>query len=424
MKTTLNKQPTSVEIKVTLDKNDLESARLKALDRMAKDLKIAGFRKGKAPANVVEKNVDPNELASQTLDIAVRTVLPKAFDKEKIQPISVPNVAIEKYVPGEMAEFTIKSDILPEIKLGNYRKLKTKMQPTDVKATDVTDVLERVAKGFSEKKVTKRAAKLSDEVIIDFVGKKDDKAFEGGSAKDFSLELGSGQFIPGFEEGIVGKSSGDKFDLKLAFPKDYHNKELAGTKVVFEVLVKQVNEVVTPKIDDELAKKAGSFKTLKEFKDDIKKNLESQNKHRADEKYKDELIMELVNNSDIEAPETLVAEQLQFVRQDLERNLASRGTTFEQYFKDIKKSEEEWEKEAKQVATDRVKASIALQTLSKELDVIVDEAEVESKIAELKDVYQKNADAMKQLEDPRVRADVKNRLRVEKTLDALVKANA
>lgn len=423
MKTTLTKNPTSVEIKVTLDKKELESARVKALSRMAKDLKIAGFRKGKAPANVVEKHVDPNELASQTLDVAVRVAIPKVFTDD-LQVVSAPNVTIEKYVPGEMTEFTIKADILPEVKLGNHTKLKAKKVGSDIKAEDVSDVLNRIAKSFAEKKVVKRAAKMSDEVIIDFVGKKDDVAFDGGTAKDFALELGSGQFIPGFEEGVVGKKSGDKFDLELTFPKDYHNKDLAGAKVVFETLVKQVNSIESPKLDDELAKRTGSFETLKDLKADIKKNLEAQSDQRAMDKYKDDLVMELVKASKIEAPETLVADQLKFIREDLERNLRSRGTTFEQYFKDIKKTEEEWEKEAKAVAEDRVKASIALQTLAKELKIEVSEAEANAKIAELREVYKKDENAVKQLEDPRVQADIKNRLRIEKTLDALVKANA
>jgi trigger factor len=424
MKTTLNLHATSAEITVTLNKEDLESARLKALARLAGEMKIAGFRKGKAPANVVEKHVDANELASQTLDVAVRVALPKAFKSTKVQPISVPQVDVHKYVPGEMVEFIVKSDIMPEVKLGNYRKLKTKKSSIETKADDVDDVLGRIAKSFAEKKVVKRKAKLTDEVVIDFVGKKDDKAFEGGSAKDFKLELGSGQFIPGFEDGVVGHESGDKFDLKLTFPKEYHNKDLAGAKVIFEVLVKQVNETVTPKLDDELAKKTGGFQTLKDLKADIKKNLQAQNNHRTDEMYKDDLVKELAENSQVEIPETLVADQIRFIREDFERNLQARGTNLQQHLEDTKKSEEEWEKEAKEIATSRVKSMLILQELAKELKVEVTDKEVDQKLVELQKVYQKDVGALKHLDDPRAKADIKNRLRVEKTLDALAKANA
>jgi len=424
MKTILNKNASSAEITVTLSKEDLESARLKALAGLAGSLKIAGFRKGKAPANIVEKHVDANELSSRTLDVAIRTALPKAFAKEKVQPISVPHVDVHKYVPGEMIEFVAKSDIMPEIKLGDWRKLKAKKLAVETKATDVDDVLGRIAKSFAEKKVVRRKAKLGDEVVIDFVGKRDDVAFEGGSAKDFKLELGSGQLIPGFEDGVVGHESGDKFDLKLTFPKDYHNMDLAGAKVMFEVLVKQVNENVLPKIDDELAKKSGGFGTLKELKADIKKNLEAQNTHQIEEKFKNDLVMELVMTSKVEAPETLVADQTRFLSEDFERNLKARGTSMEQYLKNTKKTEADWEKEVKQAAENRVKTMLVLQTLASDLKIEVAEKEVEQKIAELNQVYQKDPNALKQLDTPQAKADIQNRLRVEKTLDALAKANA
>jgi trigger factor len=424
MKTTLKLSATSAEINVTLDQEDLESARLKALAYLAGNLKIAGFRKGKAPANIVEKHVDANELASQTLDSAVRTALPQVFATAKIQPISIPQVDVHKYVPGEMAEFVVKSDRLPEIKLGNWRKLKTKKPTLETKPTDIEDVLGRIAKGFAEKKVVKRKAHTGDEAIIDFVGKKAGTAFKGGTAKDFKLELGSNQFIPGFEAGIVGHESGDKFDLKLTFPKSYHNQDLAGAKVVFAVLLKQVNEIIIPKIDDQLAQKVGDFKNLKELKADVKKNLQARNDHHSIEQYKDGLVAELVNGSQVAAPATLVADQVRFIREDFERNLQTHSLSFEKYLEDAKKTESDWEKEAEQAATNRVKAMLVLQTLADELKIAVTDPEVAEKITELKTVYQKEPTALKQLDDPRAKADVKNRLRIEKTLDALVQANA
>ena len=331
MKFTTNKKKTSVEFDVEFTSKDFEPARLKALARLARNLKIPGFRNGKAPANVVEQHVNPNELAMQTLDIMVREAIPKIYTEAKLQPISAPNVDIKKFVPGETAEVTISSDIMPDVKLADYTKLKAKYEKPEVGAKDVDDVLNRIAESYAESKVVKRAAKLTDEVIIDFVGKKDGVAFDGGSAKDFKLRLGSGQFIPGFEEGIVGHESGDKFDLNLKFPKEYHSKELAGAAVVFEVLVKQVNEMATPKIDDELAKKTGAFPTLKELKADIKKNLEAQAEQRAEESYQDALLNELVQGSKTEAPEALVKEQAEHIKGDLLQNLKARGSNLEEY---------------------------------------------------------------------------------------------
>ena len=424
MKTSSKKLTTSAEITVTFDRNDLEPARIKALARLAQGMKISGFRKGKAPANVVEKHVDPNELATQTLDIAIRGSLPEVFAKEKIAPVSMPHVNVTKYVPGEMAEFTVEADILPEVKLGDYKKLKTKRDKVEIKDSDVEDTLNRIAKVNATPKVVKRAAKIGDQVIIDFVGKKDGIAFEGGSGKDVKLELGSNQFIPGFEDGVVGHESGDKFTLNLTFPEKYHNADLAGQATTFEVLLKQVNELEIPPLDDKLAEKTGAFKTLTELKDDIKKNLKAQAERQAEEKYKDALVMELVKSSQVEAPKSLVKDQYDSIERDLEQNLRSRGIKSEDYFGASGQSREEWEKEAQKVAEERILASIVLQTLAKELKIDIDDKAVDEKVAELKTVYQKDENAVQQLDDPRVRADIKNRMKIDATIAKLIELNA
>ena len=285
-------------------------------------------------------------------------------------------------------------------------------------------MLENIANSYAEKKAIKRAAKLTDEVIIDFTGKKGGVAFPGGSAKDFKLVLGSKSLIPGFEEGIVGHEPGDKFTLDLTFPKDYGMTDLAGAKTSFEILLKQVNEVKTPDINDELAKKVGPFDDLKALKADIKKNLELQTAQREGEKFKDDLIKALVKKSNIPAPEILIDDQMRIIRDDLNRNAASKGISLEEYLKRAGKTEEEWEKEARKVAEERVKASLGLQTVAVENKVTVSDEEVSAKIAELKDVYRKSPEALKSLKDPNVKMDIKNRMIIEKTLDFLVKENS
>lgn len=423
MKTTAKKlSDTRIEIKVTLDAKDLKSASEKALERLAKDIKVEGFRKGKVPTEVAKKFIPENDLNAETIDIAVRSTVIEAFAKNEKSPLAIPNVNVTKYVPGEMAEYTAEADILPEIKLGDYKNLGVKLEKYTATEKDIKQVLNNIVNSFSEKKAIKRAAKDTDEVIIDFVGKKDDKAFDGGSAKDYHLTLGSKTFIPGFEEGIIGHEPGDKFNLELTFPKDYHMKDLAGAKTVFEVLLKQVNEVTLPKVDDELAKKCGPFKTLAELKSDIKKNIEAQNNHRFEEKYKDDLVEALVKKSKISAPEILINDQLRLIKDDLTRNAMSQGITFEQYLERGGETIETWGKEAKKLAEARVKASLALQILARDNKINVKDELVEAKIAELRDVYKKSPEAIKSLKDPNVRMDIKNRMIIEETLNFLVKS--
>lgn len=423
MKTTVkNISKTRVEIKVVLGEEEMKAAHEKAVERLAQEVKMAGFRKGKAPAKMAEKQLNPNDIAQTAVDIAVREAVPKAFMENQKNPLVIPEVSVTKFIPDQAVEFIARADILPEVKVGNYKKLGVKKPVVKASEKDVKEVLENVAKAYAEKKAVKRKAKLTDEVIIDFVGKLDGKAFQGGTAKDFKLELGSGQFIPGFEDGVVGHEPGDKFDLNLTFPKDYHAKEMAGKKVVFEVLLKQVNEVKAPKFDDAFAEKCGPFKSMDELKADIKKNLTLQNEQKANEQYKDMLVKALVEKSTVQAPEILISDQLRFIKDDITRNAASQGLSFEDFLKQTGQTEEKWEKEAKAIAEERVKASLVLQVLARDQKITVPDEEVSAKIAELRDVYKKSPEALKNLKDPRVRQDVKNRMVIERTMEFLINA--
>lgn len=413
-----------VEITVTLDKEDLKPARDKALEKLAKEIHVEGFRKGKVPTDIAAKFIPENDLNAESIDIAVRTTVIEAFKQAEKSPLVIPSVNVTKYVPDEMAEYTATADIVPEVKLGDFKNLGVKRPTAKVLAKDIDEVLGNLSSSFAEKKVVKREAKLGDEVIIDFVGKKDGEAFSGGSAKDYRLTLGSNTFIPGFEDGIVEHEPGDKFELELTFPKDYGVKSLAGAKTVFEVLLKQVNEIKKAELTDELAKKCGPFKTLDELKTDIKKNLEAQSAHRTEEKFKDDLIKALVKNSKVPAPEILIDDQMRMIREDMTRNAAAQGMNFEDYLKQNGETMENWEKQAREIAAERVKASLALQTLATEQKITVSDDLVMAKIAELKDVYKKSPEALKSLKDPNVKMDIRNRMIIEKTLDFLVKSNS
>ena len=413
-----------IELTVTLEAEDLKKAKDKALEKLAKEVKVEGFRKGKVPVEVARKFIPENDLNAETIDFAVRSTVVAAFQQVEKSPLVLPSVNVTKYVPDETAEYTATADIIPEVKLGDYKKLGVKKPTAKVTDKDVNDVLENIRTSFAEKKVAKKKAELGDEVVIDFVGKKDGEAFKGGSAKDYKLTLGSGAFIPGFEDGIVGHGSGDKFDLKLTFPKDYGVADLAGAKTVFEVLVKQVNEITKPKLDDELAKKCGPFKTVDELKDDIRKNIAMQNEQRLNEKFKDDLIRALVKKSTVPAPEILIDDQVRIIRDDMTRNAASQGMSFEEFLEANKETEESWEKEARKIAKERVQASMVLQNVAVAEKITVSDDDVNAKVAELRDVYKKSPEALKQLKDPNVKNDIRNRLVVEATLDYLVKVNS
>ncbi len=426
MKTTVkNLSDTKVELTIILDAEALANAEQVALVKLSKTVKVPGFRKGKVPASVAAKHVDAQALQEQLLDDAISKAVAEAFLAEKIQALDRPMVDIKKYVPGASLEFTAEVDVLPPVVLGDYKKLGVKAEAEAVKEDDINDVIERMRQGFAEKQDVTRAVKEGDETVIDFIGKKNDVAFDGGTGTDYTLTIGSNQFIPGFEEGIIGHKTGETFDLELEFPADYHAKDLAGEKVVFTTTLKKVVEPVLPAIDDELAKKAGDFKTLKELKADIKREIETQKEREAGDKLKDNLISALIEKSTVPAPDVLVADQMRSIEQDFSQNLSYRGLDLHTYldangFAD----EDDWrEKEVKPTAVKRTQAGLVLNELSKAENISATDAEIDEHVEVHKQQYANNPDVLKQFETPEVRRDIANHYITEKTIERLVELN-
>ncbi len=426
MKTTVKKlSDTKVELTISLGNEELSAAEQVALTKMAADVKVPGFRKGKVPVSVAAKHVNPAALQEQTLDNALSKAVAGAFMAEKIQALDRPAVDVKKFVPGQELEFTAEVEIIPPVKLGNYKKLKAKRQAVKVEDKEVEEIITRMRENFTEKTEVKRAAKEGDEVVIDFTGKKDDVPFDGGAAKDFALKLGSGQFIPGFEEGVIGHKAGETFDLKLTFPKDYHAKELAGADVVFTVTLHKVNELSLPEVNDEFAAKCGPFTSADELKADIKREITAQKEREADEKLKDELVGELADASKVALPELLIDDQIRSIEQDLMQNLMYRGLTLDSYLQTQKfKDKDDWRaKEARPAAEKRVKAGLVLAELSKELGVEVSHEELSTQIEAMKQQYGKDPKIAERFNDPNVHRDIANRMITDKTVEKLIELN-
>jgi len=418
--------PTKVKLTITLGKEELDAAEQVALSKLAREIKVPGFRKGKVPASVAAKNVDPNLLAQQTADDALSKAVAEAFLAENIQALDRPEVELKKFVPGQEMEFTAESEVLPKVKLGDYKKLNVTKEAVKVAATDVNEILERMRDGMSEKTEVERAAKTGDEVTIDFIGKKDGVTFDGGTAEGYELKLGSNSFIPGFEEGIVGKKIGETFDLKLSFPHDYHVADLADANVTFTTTLQKVKELSKPELNDEFAKKADSrLTTLKELKDDIKSELTTQKEREAENKLKDTLVEKLIDVSDIPVPQTLVDDQVRSIEQDMTQNLMYQGLTIEQYIANKGfKDRDDWRaEEVAPAAEKRVKAGLALAELSKVEKIEATADELAEHINLYKQQYANNPDMAKRFDEPEAQRDIANRLITEKTVDRLVELN-
>lgn len=427
MKHTLKKlSPTSVNISVTLDAAELKHAKQLALKQLAPKVKVAGFRPGKVPAHVAEKNIDPSALASEMVEAAINISLNDIITQEELRVLDRPQIELGEFKPEASLIYTAVIEVLPSITLGDHKKLKSKREAIKVAQADIDQVVDRMLVGMAKKKEVERAAKDGDEAWIDFDGRDEkDQPVAGAKGEDYPLALGSDTFIPGFEKGIVGKKAGDEFELPLIFPKDYHSPQLAGAKVNFKVRVKKVTEVVKPELNDAFAKQAGPFENKQQLLDDIKAELTVQKEQQANDKLKDDLLGELVAASDVPVPELLINDQMNSIEQDTMQNLMYRGMTPDQYMASQGyKDRDEWrEKEFKEAAVRRVQSGLVLAELSKVEKIEVTQPELDQKLAALLEQH-KDPQMQKQFDTPDARRDIANRVLTEKTIDRLIELNS
>lgn len=426
MKTTVKRlSDTRVLVTVSLGEPELEAAEQVALKKIAKKIKIDGFRQGKAPVAVVAKHANPNDIAQESLENALSKAVAEAFIDNDIQALERPTVEVQKFVPKNVLEFTAEADVLPTITLGDYKKLKATKPTVSVLAKDVDEVLERIQKGLAIKEETNAAAAMGDEVVIDFVGKQNDEPFDGGTGNEYPLVLGSGSFIPGFEEALVGHKAGEKFDIPLTFPKEYHAKNLAGKKVVFETTIKKVHAVTLPTLNDEFAAKAGPYTSVTDLKKDIKAEITAQREREALDTLKDDLVKQLVEKSKVAAPSVLVDDQVASLEQDMMQNLMYQGMSLNQYLESKEFSDRDaWlKKEVRPAAELRVKSGLVLSELSKVEKIEATADELAERINVFREQYANNLEMAKRFEEPEAQREIANRLLTEKTVDRLVDLN-
>lgn len=420
-----NESETKIKLELTLDASDLSSVKQKTVAKLAKRIKIAGFREGKVPASVAERHLDPNALSAEIAEDAINLFVSDILQQEKLQPIDRPNVDLTKYVVNDTLECTVVFETIPAINLGDFKNLKASKEEIKVEDKEIDDVVERMRLGLSEKKEVERAAQTNDEVWIDFDGKdKKGGAVAGATGKDYPLVLGSDSFIPGFEAGLIGKKTGETIELPLTFPENYHHKPLANAKVTFTVTIKKINEIVPPEVNDEFAAKCGPFKTVEELKADIRRELTDQKERAAVDKLKDSLVEQLVKGSDVKAPEVLVEDQITSLERDFAQNLMYRGLTLDQYLDENKLTQKEWrDKELREQAVRRVEVGLCLAELSKVEAIEVSKEELNQRLNELLQQYGNDKQIRTQLDTPDTRRDIANRLITEKTIERLVELN-
>lgn len=415
-----NLTDTNVQLQLVADSQLLQTVKQETLQSFAASIKLPGFREGKAPLTLVEKNVDPARLQTEFLESAINYLYTNALQQEKLRPVDQPKVKITKFVPFETLEVEAEVEVVGEIKLADYRKIKLAKEKVTVTAKEVDEVIANLRTREAEKKEVDRAAKEGDSVWIDFKGvdEKTKEPVQGADGKDYPLLLGSNTFIPGFESNLVGTKAGEEKTFVLTFPKDYGVSALQNRKVAFTTTTKKVEEVVEPKLDDEFAAKVGPFKTVAELKADIQKQLEAEKQYRADQKYADDLLTKITEKSQVAVPEVLVNEQIDRLERDQRQSIMYRGQTWQEYLKSEGLDDKGYREKQKPVAELRVKAGLVLSEIADKEDIEITPEELEIQIQALKARYP-DAAMQAELDKPESRREIASRLMTEKTLERL-----
>jgi trigger factor len=412
--------PTKVTLTVVAEADELASLKQEVVKELGSSTKVSGFRAGKAPAHLIEKQLDPTRLQTEFLDAAVNQLFVTAIRHEKLRPVAQPSISITKFVPFTTLEFAAEVSVIGDITLADYKHLKLAPKKAEVTAKELQEVIASLQARAATRTTVKRAAKLGDELTIDFKGTdaKTGDSIEGGSADDHKLILGSNSFIPGFEKALVGLKAGDSKDVPLTFPKDYAAKELQNRKVTFAVTVKEVQELVEPKFDDAFAATIGPFKTVAEAKANIKKDLLAERERENQAAYDNELIGMLADKSTIPLPAALVSEEIDRMEEEEKRNLTYRGQTWQEHLEAEGVTAEEHRARQQPQAEQRVKGGLAMAEIAEQEKITVSPEDLEVRIMLLKNQYTDPA-MQAELEKPENRRDIHNRMMTEKTLDKL-----
>lgn len=413
---------TRIKLTITADENELKVIKDRVVKKLGKNAKIAGFRAGKAPLNVIEKHLDQSNLQSEFLEEAINILYTQAVSKESIKSIGQPEVSLSKFVPFTTLEIQAEVDILGVIKVADYKNIKKSKPITKVDAKDINEVLESLKTRSAERKSKTGPAKNSDEVVIDFKGTDSKKQLiSGADGKDYPLILGSNSFIPGFETNLIGLKKGEEKTFNLTFPKDYGVSALANKKVTFSVKIKEVNQLIEPKLDDDFASKIGPFKTLSDLKADIKQHLSKEKQQQANSKFEAELVKQIVDGSKLDLPKSLIEEQIERLKTEVRQNLAYKNQTWQEMLDSLKLSDEEYTKnQLLPEAETRVKTGLVLAEISNLEKLQLTQEEIDNQIQELKNQY-KDKQMQEELNKPEARHEIASRMITQKTISELVK---
>lgn len=393
MKSQIEGQKNSqLTIKISLDEGEWQESIKQAANKLAQNLKIAGFRPGKAPLEVVINTAGETRVVSEAAESAINKFYLLAIKEQKILPIVPPKVSVEKVDLKHPLVFKAEVVTMPEVELEDYKKIKVESKAVVADPAKVEGVLKNIQRQQAKFNPVEREAKTGDWLEIDFEGKIDGKAFEGGNSKHHPLIVGDGVFLLEFEEGLVGMKAGETKTFTVTFPGDYRQSELAGKAVEFMVKLHKVKAVVLPELNDELAKATGDFKTLADLKASIEKFLQEDSARQELDRQKESAINQLIKLAKVELPEILIEQEIDSMLHDLKHQLEDQKITLEDYLKKIDATEQKLRDDWKESARKRVLAGLALNAFRQAENIEATDEDVKAEIERLKLVYPEEKD--------------------------------
>ena len=390
MKVTVeNGENQQVTLTIEVEAAEVNKAVDQACKRLANRVSIPGFRKGKAPRMIVERHVGKDAVLQEAFDIVAPKALSKAFDEQKIDPVTRPSVDIETLEEGKDLVFKATVTPRPEVKLGDYKGLNVPKNEVNITDEDVEKQLKMFQDRQGKLVDAPEGAEVKDGdfTTLDFKGFVDGEAFDGGEGKDYPLQIGSNSFIPGFEDQLVGAKIGEERDVNVKFPEEYHAKELAGKDATFKCTIRSIKTKELPAIDDELAKKVSKFETLDELKADIRKNLEENAERTAENDQKSAAIEMATNNITVDIPAVMIDNRVTAMIQEMAMRLEQQGMKLEQYLQyagtDIAKLREQY----RETAEKNVKTDLMLEEVAKAEDIKVEAKDLDEEVAAMAAAY-------------------------------------
>ncbi len=368
-----------------------------AFKKVVKQVNVPGFRKGKMPRAMFEKRFGVESLYQDALDILLPEAYGNAIDETGIEPIDRPDIDIEQMEKGKELIFKATVTVKPEVKLGEYKGLEVEDFDTNVTDEDVTKELEALQSRHAELVVKEDGkAENGDTVVIDFEGFVDGEAFEGGKAENYSLELGSNSFIPGFEEQLVGLAAGESKDVEVSFPEEYHAAELAGKPAVFKVTLHEIKAKELPELDDEFAKDADDeVESLDELKEKIKTRLKNSKEHEAEHHLRDTVVEKAAANVEVEIPNVMIDTEINRMMQEFEQRLQMQGMNLELYFQFSGQDQNALREQMKEEAEKRVRFNLTLEAIATAENLEATEEDVDAELAKMAEMYNMTVENIK-----------------------------